>query len=78
LVLQKRDQFLIDAFAPPLDLGDHALEVVTGGQLDDDEDDQADREQRRDHDQQATDDVGQHGLAASRPRPPRGCQNPHR
>ncbi len=45
----------------PLDLSDHLLHGSAGGELDDGEIDQQDHEQGRDHQQQATDDIGDHG-----------------
>ena len=55
------DLLALDALALGLQLGHVGLEVVAGRQLDDHEGDQADREQRRHHDQQPMDDVAQHG-----------------
>ena len=66
LLAQERDLLRIDRFALRLQLGDVALEVVARRQLDDDEHDDADRDQRRDHDQQAADDVGEHRGLRSR------------
>ena len=61
LLAQERDLLRIDRFALRLQLGDVALEIVAGRQLDDGEDDDADRDQRRDHQQQRRlHDVAQH------------------
>ena len=57
---QVLDLLALDALALGLQLGDVALEIVARRQLDDDEGDQADREQRRHHDQETMDDVAKH------------------
>jgi hypothetical protein len=43
-----------------LDLRDHLLDRTAGRRLDDDEVDHHDAEQRRDHEQQPADDIGEH------------------
>jgi hypothetical protein len=61
---QVLDLLALDVLALGLQLGDVAGQVVAGRQLDDDEGDQADREQRRHHDQETMDHVAQHPRAS--------------
>jgi hypothetical protein len=60
LRLEERDLLEIDRLALALQLGNVGREVVARRQLHDDEDDEADHEQGRDHDQQAADDEVEH------------------
>ena len=65
-----------------LELGDHLLDRPARRRLDDDEIDHHDAEQRRDHQQQAAQDVGEHRQAsrcstvAAHCLPPVGCAAP--
>ncbi len=75
LRLEEGDLLQIDSLALALQFGDVGGEVIARRQLDDDEDDNADGDQGRDHDEQALHDIAEHGglraLAAERPTPAR-------
>ena len=60
-LLEKLDSRLVDALSLGLQLGHVAFEVVARGQLHDRKHERAGEQQRRNHDQNATENVEEHG-----------------
>ena len=60
LRFQKRDLGEVRLLALALQFGDVGREIVAGRQVDDDEDEEADGDQRRDHDQDPVDEIAEH------------------